>query len=217
MEIKILQKELSNFKFNIIHMSSETTPDQVVFIFPGAGYGYMGPLLYYPTQWMIEKNMAVIIADYDFRFFEEIATFSRVDALKFCLKECLQFAQTTYPNKAYSFLGKSIGTQALCFLKEVASTIKFNTDTAKYIWLTPVWKREECLDYMVNFKDKSLYIIGDADSHYSKSSHAKFSHNKEANIVVIPSADHSLDNDNSTEETFRIHREVFNQICDFLK
>lgn len=166
---------------------------------------------------MIEKNMAVIIADYDFRFFEETAEFSRVDALKFCLKECLQFAQTAYPNTAYSFLGKSIGTQALCYLKEVASVIKFNIDKSKYIWLTPVWKREECLDYMIHFNDKSLYIIGDADSHYSPSSHVKFSNNKESNIVVIPNADHSLDNDSSTEETLKIHREVFNQICNFLK
>jgi hypothetical protein len=217
MNIEILPKELSDFKFNIIHMSPEETPEQVVFIFPGAGYGYMGPLLYYPTQWMIEKNMAIIIADYDFRFFEETSAFSRVDALKFCLKECLQFSQTLYPKIASSFLGKSIGTQALCFLKEVADNIKFNIDTSKYVWLTPVWKREECLEYMINFKSKSLYIIGDADSHYSKSSHVKFDNNKEAKIVVIPNADHSLDNDSSTEETFKIHREVFNQICNFLK
>ena len=217
MNIEILQKELSDFKFNIIHMSPDKTPEQVILIFPGAGYGYMGPLLYYPSQWMIEKNIAVIIADYDFRFFKKTSTLSREDALKFCLKECLQLNQTLYPKINSSFLGKSIGTQALCLLKEVAVNIKFNLDAAKYVWLTPVWNREECLEYMVNFKSKSLYVIGDADSHYSQSSHMKFNNNKEAKIVVIPNADHSLDNDASTEETFKIHREVFNQICNFLK
>lgn len=61
-------------------------------------------------------------------------------------------------------------------------------------------------------------FIGDADSHYSQSSsHMKFNNKKEANIVIIPNADHSLDNDSSTEETFKIHREVYNQICNFLK
>ncbi len=93
MKIEILKKESRNFKFNIVHMSPEKTPGQVIFIFPGAGYGYMGPLIYYPTQWMIENNMAVIIADYDFRFFDEASSLSREDALKFCLKECLKFAK----------------------------------------------------------------------------------------------------------------------------
>ncbi len=70
---------------------------------------------------------------------------------------------------------------------------------------------------MSNFNNSSLYIIGDDDPHYSHLSAKKISSNKNARIVVVPKADHSLDNDSSIEDTFRIHREVFNQICGFLK
>ncbi len=212
-----MQKTFGRFSFNLVHMTPEKQTDEVIFIFPGAGYSHLGPILYYPTQWLLEKNKAVIIADYDFRLFNEGEDLNRIDVLNFCIKECLLFAQEKYPNGNFSFLGKSIGTQALCLISAEASKISFDFDKSKFVWLTPIWKREEYLQEMKIFKHKSLFIIGDNDSHYSDSSHQKIKTNPNAEVLVIAGADHSMDNDSSVEETFKIHREVFDRICDFLR
>lgn len=198
-------------------MTPEKLTDEVVFIFPGAGYSHLGPLLYYPTQWMLENNKTVIIADYDFRLFDESADLNRADALSFCLKECLMFAQENYPAGRFSFIGKSIGTQALCLLLAEASSIGFNLHNSKFVWLTPVWSREEYLEEMRNFPQRSLFLIGDNDSHYSVLSQKKVEMNPNAEVVVFIGADHSMDNDSSIEETFKIHSKVFEKICNFLK
>lgn len=216
MNIELIQKKHNRFSFNIIHMTPDKDTNDVVFIFPGAGYSHLGPLLYYPTQWMLERNKVVIIADYDFRLFEESEDLNRVDVLNFCIKECLLFGQEKYPEGEFSFIGKSIGTQALCLLPTEASKINFNCTKSKIIWLTPVWKREDCLQHMSSIQNKSLYIIGDNDSHYSASAHQKVKNNLNTEIVVINGADHSMDNDLDVEETFKIHRKVFDKICDFL-
>ncbi len=216
MNIDLIHKTNKKFSFNIVHMTPEERTDEIVFIFPGAGYSYLGPLLYYPTQWMLEKNRAVIIADYDFRLFEEDKDLTREEVLKFCVKECLAFGKDKYPKGKFAFLGKSIGTQAFCLLPEEAAKIGFDLDQSHFVWLTPVWKREDYLQVMSTFPAKSLYIIGDNDSHYSTESHQKIKANKNADVVVFSGADHSMDNDLSVEETFKIHRKVFEAICNFL-
>lgn len=128
----------------------------------------------------------------------------------------LKFALDNYPESRFSFLGKSIGTQAFCYLESEAMQMNLSLADSKFIWLTPVWSREKYLQYMINFKNKSLFIIGDNDDHYSFSACQKIRSNSNSEVVVIERADHSLDNDLSVEETFLIHREVFNQICNFL-
>lgn len=216
MKTNLISKTLGKFSFNLIHLEPETTTGEVIIIFPGAGYSHLGPILYYPTQWMLENNKIVIIADYDFRFFNEDSQLTRVDVLNFCVKECLAFACEKYPHAKFSFLGKSIGTQALCLLPKVALKYSFKVDDAKYIWLTPLWKKEEYLEHMARFQNKSLYVIGDKDSHYSVSSLQKITANPNATVAVIAGGDHSLDNNLSIEETFKIHREVFDHISNFI-
>lgn len=218
--MKVLNEkyEYKGFSYNIINLTVNQNPNEILFVFPGAGYNFLGPLMYYPTHAILETGGTVITADYDFRFVDDGYPVSKEEILKSCLSECLRFALKHYPHiQRKIFLGKSIGTQAMCYLDEVSSALNFSMKEAQLIWLTPVFMFPGCLAMMEKTKHNSLFIIGDKDPHYSLESVKKIQSNNLAQVKVFEGADHSMDIGNNLEKTMTCHQQVTHELIKFVR
>lgn len=193
------------------------SPARLVIVMPGAGYSFMGPIIYYPTQRLLETGSAVLTADYDFRFLKDGADFNRTEAIRFCLKEALKFAVEKYGNSVQiDFVGKSIGTRGLCFANELATDLKIDLSASKFVWMTPVWRDVTALPQMVKWPQRSLHLIGSHDPHYSDEIKLKLEAKGNTTVKVYADADHSLDIDRDLKRTFEIHSAVVSDISEFL-
>lgn len=218
--MKVLNEKhnYKGFDFNIVHLQAHEKPTKVLFVFPGAGYNFLGPLMYYPTHAILEAGGTIITADYDFRFAREDYPIAKEEILKDCMSHCFKYASQHFPEiEEKIFLGKSIGTQALCFLEEVAAQEKFSLEKSKLIWLTPVFKFEGCLEKMCEVNQQSLFLIGDKDPHFSMEAVENVQMSKRSKVKVFPGADHSMDIGNNLEATMNCHQEVTREIVKFLK
>lgn len=210
------KRQFQNFHYNIVNLIANENPNKILFVLPGAAYNFLGPLMYYPTHDVLETGGAVITADYDFRFVPEEASLLKEEVLKACVYECMLFAKKHYPQVSQKFfLAKSIGTQALCYLDEVALKAEFSLLDSRWIWLTPVFLFPNCLDMMARTTHSSLFVIGDKDPHYSQAAIQKIKENSLVSVRVFEGADHSMDINNHLEKTMQCHQEVTREVINF--
>lgn len=206
-----------DFSWNLIHfIPQKIQKKKVVILLPGAGYSYLGPLFYYPTQWLLQNGVVVIAFDYDFRNFVETIDYKIKDAFNFCITEGLQFVQQKYPEYEYSFIAKSIGTSALCQISQRSSEFHFKFSECKTVWLTPLLNQENCFEEILKISNPSLLVMGTNDPQYLQSKFELLLQNKNIQSLLIPSADHSLNHNRVLHETFQIHKQVCDLICQFL-
>lgn len=211
------KREFKGFNYNIVNLAVNENPNKILFVFPGAGYNFLGPLMYYPTHHVLEMGGTVITCDYDFRFVREDYPVSKEEILRSCISECLRFANQHYPGVDRKiFLGKSIGTQAMCFLEEVASKENYLLEGSKWIWMTPVFKFTDCLAPMATTKHSSLFLIGDKDPHFSLESVNKIKENSNTKMIVFAGADHSMDIGNNLDKTMQCHQDVTREVVRFI-
>ncbi len=212
MELKTHQLSQDGFNFNLIEYFSSADASDLLLILPGAGYSYLGPLMYYPTQWMIQRpHSAVLAVDYDFRFSEV----DRQKVLKGITSQTVAHISARYKCRRLWILGKSIGTRiaASLVLNHKDFLQKFET---KIVLLTPVWGDESSFSIMGKTDFECLHIIGDADAHFSADRLKGIQANPKNQLLVLKDADHSLDIDSSYEKTVIGHGQVFKTIYKFL-
>jgi len=150
MKIDIKCLENSTYKLDVSHFK---VPDAkgTLFVFPGAGYNYMGPCLYYPSNLFLEAGYDLVNFEYDFRrtkpdHYGEFYTF-----LMEYSSQC---------NGPFYAMAKSIGTRILA---AAAEELPFE----KMIWLTPGYNSEEVHDGIMAAAAKSFVSIGTKDQLYN--------------------------------------------------
>lgn len=176
--------EIVRYQDHELKVSHHKVPDPkgTVFCFPGAGYNYMGPCLYYTSSSLMQKGFNILNFEYDFRAFRlnEDTVDGHRDFFHLMMEYGSKISETT--NKMA--LAKSIGT------KIIATDEQDSFD--KIIWLTPLIHEDFVQNQIIHLADKSLVLIGSEDPCYKPE---LISAQRDANVRVklIDGADHSFD------------------------
>jgi alpha/beta superfamily hydrolase len=215
-EIKMLNREKKTVKgykevdvpFKLL--SKENRSKTVAIILPGVGYTSQAPLLHYSTGIFINKSFDVLQVNYQYNSnvyvdFDEIS-----EAIKWDVKNVLDYVLNNKIYENFYFIGKSLGTIAMS--SELNREIFQN---AKAIWMTPLIQREDVFHAMVKSKNKGLCIIGDKDPFYIEERYLKVVENTNITSKLIPNANHSLEYDENAVESIELLKRVIKDIEQF--
>jgi hypothetical protein len=165
-------------------------------VFPGVGYSTQMPILYYSRKVMLDAGLDVLEVEYNYRR-SSFQNENEDEKLHWVLTDAASayqaaIEQTSTHQAAYKKLvvvGKSIGTLAmLALLDEPGLQIKF-------VWITPLLKREDVRSSLISVARNSLVIIGTNDQHYDAEYLAALEA-VGAQVLVMENADHSLEIEN---------------------
>lgn len=202
MKIELLNFKNTDFNLNASYfVQSKEDSKGLVLVLPGAGYSFMGPCLYYPTNFLFDLGYNILNIEYDFRWKTYTGT-SKEDyasLMKFLDQEVENIKQ----DKELIILAKSIGTRFLATSKLQAY---------KYIWLTPALK-DDFVKNAIQVKDRnSLVIIGDKDPFYDEETLSLIQ-----NKLIISGADHGLDIEKDINKSLDGMKNIIQNIGQFLK
>lgn len=191
-------------------LNKENNFKNIAIILPGVGYTSQAPLLHYSTGVFINKSFDVLQLNYqysinDYVDFDEIS-----EAIKWDVKNVLDYILSNKTYENFYFIGKSLGTIAM------SSVLNRETfQNAKAIWLTPLIQREDVFHAMVKSENKGLCIIGDKDPCYTEERYLKVVENTNITSRLIPNANHSLEYDENTVKSIELLKSVINDIEQF--
>jgi len=188
----------------------EEQPNSLVIILPGAGYTSQAPLLHYSCGIYFSKGYDVLQVNYNYPR-EFIANLSEDDFysdVESVLKKALE--DSTYSN--FVFIAKSMGTIAL---SHFITKPEFNN--AKSIWLTPLIKRNDVYNALLNLKTKAkgLCIVGGIDPTYDSSKFNDIRTNKNIESILIEGTNHNLEFDNDVLKSIGAISNIMNNVVKF--
>ncbi|MRG58760.1 hypothetical protein GE115_02565 [Agromyces sp. CFH 90414] len=149
----------------------------VALVLPGAGYTIQGPLLYWPVLALEQAGWDVWSANWH----TEITDSVRRDLAKF-IKETLSQADDVLPGPPNVVIGKSLGTHALPYFVDRA---------VRAAWITPLLTVPAIADAARVASASHLLVGGTADPSWEPDA----IRGTRAEIVVVPSGNHSLETD----------------------
>lgn len=167
---------------------------KLIILFPGVGYGFNHPLLYYADSMYEAKGYERKYMRYQDIFFDDTLSFeeraSKVRAYVLEQMESIDFS--IYEEVV--FLSKSVGTVEAGVVAE-----KLGIDI-KQIFLTPI---EKAIPYC---KDESYVIIGTNDEAYE--AYKKYCEKHKIYTLYIENANHSLEIQGQPYENIEILKKV---------
>ncbi|MEQ1878846.1 MAG: hypothetical protein ABL958_19560, partial [Bdellovibrionia bacterium] len=87
-------------------------------------------------------------------------------------------------------VGKSLGTRAMLFALERLHEEGFSGRT-DCVWLTPVIGDDNFFAELIEVRERSLFVIGDADPHFDKRKMDVLEN--VGDVVIVEDADHALE------------------------
>lgn len=94
-----------------------------------------------------------------------------------------------------TIVGKSLGTRGLAYLSQMgafAGARAAGVAQIDLVWLTPLLAESEVWEPILKSHDRSLFVIGTADSHYDAAKIGRLSGAGSRSLTVIEGADHAL-------------------------
>ena len=182
-------------------------------IFPGLHYSCDKPLLYYTTKLLINTGCDVLQlkTDYTRRDFQFSAREQRASWILSDAHAAVQSGVSQRPYRQVIFVGKSLGTLSIAGL--------VNIDTGKdlsAVWITPLLNQPLLVDAAINFKGRSLYIVGTGDDTYIPENLEKIKANTDSRVIFVENANHSLEIPNDINSSVEIIQDVMHAVGEFL-
>jgi predicted alpha/beta-hydrolase family hydrolase len=183
-------------------------------VFPGLHYTADMPLLYYTSKVLTGRRCDVLQVNVDYTISayrslpaEERARWLAADA------SAAYGVGIKYRDYTQLILaGKSIGTLALTHL------IGSGTGTqAITIWLTPLLRQAQLVTAARQCSQPALFVAGTADPNFDDEALTQICTNRQAELVLIEGADHSLEIPTDLFGSLRALDEILTGIDDFLE
>jgi predicted alpha/beta-hydrolase family hydrolase len=173
---------------NTFHQQAEPT-STLGLVFPGIGYSVRMPVLYYSSKILLGSGLDVLEVEYNYRrlSFQNEPEDERLHWILTDAANAYHAANARGTYKKLVAVGKSIGTIAMLSLLDEPGL-----QPAKYVWITPLLKREDVRSSILSVARSSLVIIGTNDQHYDEEYLAALE-GIGAEVLVLENADHSLE------------------------
>jgi hypothetical protein len=195
--------------------AQDSAADHLAVLFPGLGYTAHMPVLYYPRRLLLDRGVDVLLVEYDYRgrvpfrmprdperdgwFFEDVAA-------------ACEAGLGQRPYSGVTLVGKSLGTLAMGYL--LAEDARLSR--TRCVWLTPLLRNDRLRAQMRRAGDRSLSVIGTADSHYDPAYLEELRLAPPGESVVIEDADHSLEIEGDTVGSIRAVEQIVRVMQRFL-
>lgn len=206
MNIDLHTFESNSYSVNVSHFRMGN-PKGVLYVFPGAGYSFMGPCLYYPTNLFLDNEYDVLNFEYDFRQ-NRLRDESQEGYASYCSFLIEQAKKLNLPNKKI-VLSKSLGTRI------VASRLEENFFDG-YIWLTPALKNGFVHKAILTKAKSSLCAIGTKDPHYDTEL-VDIQKSLGVAVELLEGADHGLDIEGNPLQSLKIMDQLIRAISGFMR
>ena len=175
---------------------------KIALMFPGMGYTYQGPLLYYTTLLLVDCGYDVLQINYQYGDNFKRLPEKRQEELFYSDIDAAYDAVTKMHYNETTIVGKSIGTEAMVHLLKSREIDR----NAWLVWLTPVMNNMHVLEALREnpaFREKSIIIAGTKDRYFDLSVLGKIRRERLAKIITVQGADHSLDAENDYETSIK--------------
>lgn len=197
---------------NTFFRKKETARDLAVLL-PGLRYSADMPLLYYPTELLLQRNTDVlqVDADYTVQGFQTAASQKQVEWLESDARAAIEAGKERRDYQRLILVGKSIGTITLAQLAHSgldAGTI--------LIWLTPLLRQSQLIQAALDYGGPSFFISGSADPSYDANAIKELNQAENIQTLVIEGADHSLEIPGNAFESVNVMAEILQGIANFL-
>ena len=173
---------------NTFHQQTEPS-STLGLVFPGVGYNMHMPVMYYSSKILLDGGLDVLEVDYNYRraSFQNEPEDERLHWILTDAANAYHAANARGSYKKLVAVGKSIGTIAMLSLLDEPGL-----QPAKFVWITPLLKREDVRSSILSVARNSLVIIGTNDQHYDAEYLAAIE-GTGAQVLVMENADHSLE------------------------
>lgn len=179
---------------------------------PGNHYGVDGPLLYYPSDLLLNQGWDTLAITYGFQSRGE--EFS-VGIIAEILQECETALHTSLKEKEYGLIGligKSLGALVIAQLCNAVDELA----SAKAVYLTPPINTPFFGQLFLQTSQPAHIAIGTGDRFYTKETLEKLQSEREFGLTLIENADHSMDIEGDFEATFEGMKRVVREVVEFL-
>jgi hypothetical protein len=184
----------------------------LVVTLPGNHYGVDGPLLYYPSKLLSNRNWDTLAITYGYQSRGE--EFS-VGIIADILKECEVAIRSCFKEKEYGrigLIGKSLGALIIAQLcgsvDELAS--------ARAVYLTPPINTPFFGQLFLQTSQSAYMGMGTGDRFYKKEILEDLQSDRDFGLTIIENADHSMDIEGDFEATIGELKKVVEEVVEFL-
>lgn len=158
-------------------------------LLPGRGYTCDMPLFYYSERLLVDRGWDVLRVQYDYRRMNDSTSVDeQQERLTVDSRGAVDAGITQGDYQRVVLIGKSLGTIAMVHLLPTLEAADVWS-----VWLTPLLKRPDVLEYVAAGSDRSLIVIGSKDSHFDPAMLDGLAGDKQCVTLVIDGGEHSLD------------------------
>lgn len=186
-------------------------------LFPGGGYTFQMPLLYYTTATLISAGYDVLQVHFDYD--SAFLSLPEEEQMRLLGEDVVAAYDAFVANKRYwnlALAGKSLGGFAMGKIIDARGL----PQGARLIWLTPMLTDPYVSELVQRLPagSKSAFFTGTADSRYYDAGLAKrLSGTKDHRVTTIENADHSLELHGDVQGSMDVLKRVMGEIADFAK
>lgn len=187
--------------------------NQLAIFLPGEGYTNSRPLFHFTEDVFINHATDVLQIDYQYRkkIYNHFSMEEICDAVKYDVNKVIESVLAEISYDQYYLIGKSLGTIGL---SSVINKIEFND--AKIIWLTPLLRRDEVLEAMVQSQHSSLSFLGTNDRNYVEDRYERMIQNPNIVSSLIPQINHGMQLEADTLGSIDVLKNVIGDIESFV-
>ncbi|MFN2198823.1 MAG: alpha/beta fold hydrolase [Anaerolineales bacterium] len=186
----------------------------IAVLLPGLRYSNDMPLLYYPARYFLNKGFDIlqVNTDYSSDQFSQSSPDRQIDWLGSDARAAVQtvLAQRDYPHLV--LVAKSIGTLALSMLLINQPELRSRTT----IWLTPLFRLPLVEQATQQLSGPALFVAGTGDSTYDPERLAYLQQHIQAEALIFPQANHSLEIPGDLPGSIDNLQEMMHGIADFV-
>lgn len=158
-------------------------------LLPGRRYTCDMPLFYYAERLLVDRGWDVLRVQYDYRQLGETVTpEEQLERLAVDSRNAVAAGLAEVSYQRVILVGKSLGTIAMAHLLPTLDVADIWS-----VWLTPLLKRSDVLEWVAKGSDQSLIVIGSRDSQFDSALVGSLARDNECATLVIEGGEHSLD------------------------
>lgn len=192
----------------------EDKAHHLAILLPGLEYTCQMPLLYYPACLLLILGADILQVEYAYNLRPDFQALPNSEQLKWSFTDATAACSAALAQRPYeqvTLIGKSIGTLAMGHLL----TTEAKLAPAQAVWLTPLLRNDNLRSQIKLCGQRSLFIIGTADPHYSPNHLAELQKATKGEVVVIEGADHSLEIKGKVSQSLKAMEQVIDAMQAF--
>lgn len=158
-------------------------------LLPGQYYTCDMPLFYYAERLLVDRGWDVLRVQYDYRQLDDSTGMEeQLERLSIDSRAAVDAGLAESRYQRVVLVGKSLGTIAMSHLLPTLAAADI-----WLVWLTPLLKRPDVLEYVASGTTRSLVVIGSEDSHFDPDVVDGLASDCRCATLLIDGGEHSLD------------------------